>query len=180
MRPKCNTNKEPPTENKITPKTRRCAQAVWDPVQDTTAHTQPDGKAGEKLLSGLQKIKIVFVQISIFETFLVERFSRANFNFWNVFCWKVFSCKCPTLAEGERVGRQTFRDQDKADFDRRCDQLLLGGILRHFDKPSIFTPFQSGFTLTIKEIWLPNGTAHFTVYTRPLGEYRWQYFSKVS
>ena len=78
MRPKCKTNKEPPTKNKMTPKTRRCAQAVWDPVQDTTAHTQPDGKAGEKLLSGLQKIAIVFVQISIFETFLVERFSRAN------------------------------------------------------------------------------------------------------
>merc|ERR550517_1696908 len=33
--------------------------------------------------------------------------------------FQVFSCKCPTLDEGERVGRQTFRDQDKADFDRR-------------------------------------------------------------
>jgi hypothetical protein len=34
--------------------------------------------------------------------------------------YQVFSCSCPAIATGERVGRQTFRDQDKTDFDKRC------------------------------------------------------------
>ena len=46
-------------------------------------------------------------------------YSKDSRGVLKMFYPKVFSCKCPTLEEGERVGRQTFRDQDKADFDRR-------------------------------------------------------------
>ena len=61
---------------------------------------------------------------------LTERTDKNNFqvdnswsgvNLFNVMMSKVFSCKCPTLGENERVGRQTFKDQDKADFDKRWD-----------------------------------------------------------
>ena len=174
MRPKCKihckTNKEPPTENKMTPKTRRCAQAVWDPVQDTTAHTQLDGKAGEKLLSGLKKIEIVFVQILIFETFLVERFSRAN---------------VPHLPRGREldVKRSGTKTRPTSTEGARSASFHSTADFRKFWQTYNFLSislFLSGFTLTIKEIWLPNGTAHLTVYTRPLSEHCWQYFSKVS
>ena len=76
---------------------------------------------------------------------LTERTDKNNFqvdnswsgvNLFNVMMSKVFSCKCPTLGENERVGRQTFKDQDKADFDKRWDLVQPSFGVRNPDSRS--------------------------------------------
>ena len=78
----------------------------------------------------------------------VERFSRAN---------------VPHLPRGRELGvKRSGTKTRPTSTEGVISFFRSGGILGHFDKTTIFTTFLSGFTLTVKEIWLPDGTIHYT------------------